>query len=115
MSEHHSRSLSARIQHPAVVLGSSAPENRNVAVDCGWGRLIFGNTFERPSDLVGCLLREEPGKRDIAFYVADPHVALSLAPFDAFLDPSHTYRLNLRKGPVACRPMTGYRLRPLQS
>ena len=32
-------------------------------------------------------------ERDIALYLRDPHVAISHAPQEVFLDPSHTYRL----------------------
>jgi len=68
---------------------------RNVWVDCGWGRLFFAQTFDNLEDMVAELLREKPHQRDIAFYIHDPHVALSLAPQDLFLDPSHTFRLQL--------------------
>lgn len=70
-----------------------ADVGRDVVIDCGWGRLIFAHTFasnEKLSQVIQC---EDAGCRDIALYVADPHVLLSLAPQDLFLDPSHTYRL----------------------
>ena len=66
---------------------------QNVAVDCGWGRLLFGQTFASAADLVERLRSEEAGKRDIALYLKDPHVVLALAPQELFLDPSHTFRL----------------------
>lgn len=62
-------------------------------VDCGWGRLLIGNTFSGPRAVAETLLEEEPGQRDIAFYLTDPHVVLAAAPSDLFLDPSHSYRL----------------------
>ncbi len=65
----------------------------DVVLDCGWGRLIFGHTFKNQQKLVDILLQERQGKRDIAIYLRDPHVAVSLAPQDLFMDPSHTYRL----------------------
>ena len=65
----------------------------DVFLDCGWGRLIFGHTFRDHKQLVDILLHERPGKRDIAIYLRDPHVVLSKAPQDLFMDPSHTYRL----------------------
>ncbi|MFP4454950.1 MAG: N-acetylglutaminylglutamine synthetase [Desulfonatronovibrio sp.] len=65
----------------------------DVVLDCGWGRLLFGHTFQDQQKLVDILLQERPGKRDIAIYLRDPHVVLSLAPQDLFMDPSHTYRL----------------------
>lgn len=67
--------------------------DKDVVVDCGWGRLIFAHTFADNVKLADTLCDEEPGKRDIAFYLRDPHVVLSLAPQEFFLDPSHTYRL----------------------
>ncbi len=67
----------------------------NYALDCGWGRLIFGQTFATREALVESLQQERPDRRDIAIYVRDPHVLLSSAPQEVFLDPSHTYRLDL--------------------
>lgn len=69
----------------------------NAVVDCGWGRLLFAQTFEDLEQLARCLQQERPGKRDIAIYVRDPHVILSFAPQDLFLDPSHTFRLWLER------------------
>lgn len=65
----------------------------DVAVDMGWGRLIFGQTFSSTRDLYQTLCQEAPGRRDISIYLPDPHVLLSHAPHELFLDPSHTYRL----------------------
>jgi GNAT-family acetyltransferase (TIGR03103 family) len=64
-----------------------------VAIDMGWGRLIFGHTFDSIEQLAEELCQEKEGARDIALYLRDPHVLLSLAPDELFLDPSHTYRL----------------------
>ncbi|TCK02570.1 N-acetylglutaminylglutamine synthetase [Marinobacterium mangrovicola] len=65
-----------------------------VALDCGWGRLIFGQTFRDPQKLAQLLRKEREGRRDIALYVREPHVVLSYAPQDLFMDPSLTYRLD---------------------
>ena len=67
----------------------------NAVLDCGWGRLIFGQTFDDPQEIVETMRREAPDRRDIAFYVRDPHVLLAAAPQELFLDPSHTFRLDL--------------------
>ncbi|QDU59362.1 Cyanophycin synthetase [Planctomycetes bacterium Pan216] len=69
---------------------------RGSFVDVGWGRLIFAHTFPDPQDLADVLLEEEPNKRDIAFYATDPQLVLGIAPQDLFLDPSTTYRLELK-------------------
>jgi GNAT-family acetyltransferase (TIGR03103 family) len=65
----------------------------DVTVQCGWGRLVFGYTFRDPQKLAQTLCSERAGERDIALYLRDPHVVLSMAPAQLFLDPSHTYRL----------------------
>jgi GNAT-family acetyltransferase (TIGR03103 family) len=66
---------------------------KNVHVDMGWGRIIFGHTYQNVKDLYEDISREVAGKRDIASYIRDPHVLLSMGPDKLFLDPSHTYRL----------------------
>jgi GNAT-family acetyltransferase (TIGR03103 family) len=65
----------------------------NASLDCGWGRLIFAHTFRDHADLVEAMNDEAPGYRNLALYIRDPHVVLSMAPQELFLDPSHTYRL----------------------
>ena len=85
-----------------------------VAIDCGWGRLIFGQTFRDPRALALLLRREREGRRDIALYVREPHLVLSHAPQDLFMDPSLTYRLDFtryrnrdsRPKGLGIRPMT---------
>src|SRR3546814_5986055 len=72
-----------------------AVRRRSATVDCGWGRLLFGQTFDGPEQLADRLVEETIGERDIAFYVREPHVALSIAPQALFLDPSHAFRLAL--------------------
>ncbi|MFW5835221.1 MAG: N-acetylglutaminylglutamine synthetase, partial [Pseudomonadota bacterium] len=67
----------------------------NASLECGWGRLLFAHTFEDTHTLVSGLRDEATGQRDIAFYVRDPHVVLAAAPHELFLDPSHTFRLDL--------------------
>ncbi len=69
---------------------------KSAIVDCGWGRLLFGQTFDDVHALVAELTQEKPDQRDIAVYVQDPHVAVRLAPDRIFLDPSHIYRLWLQ-------------------
>ena len=70
-----------------------------VSVECGWGRLLFGQTFSEPEDLAAAVQQEREGQRDVALYVRDPHVVLSKAPHALFLDPSHTFRLDLESLP----------------
>jgi GNAT-family acetyltransferase (TIGR03103 family) len=62
-------------------------------VEMGWGRLVFGHTFEDNARIVETMTRFGYDSRDIAMYIIDPHVVVSLAPDQLFLDPSHTFRL----------------------
>jgi GNAT-family acetyltransferase (TIGR03103 family) len=75
---------------PAHLAAALEPE---VVVDCGWGKLIFGQTFRDPAPIAAALRSEELGQRDIAMYVRDPHVVVAQAPQELFVDPSYTYRL----------------------
>ena len=89
----------AKLRRQSLKPGMDTPDSdhqgptANAVVDCGWGRLIFAQTFEDTQTLTRTLLQERPQCRDIAFYVQEPHVVLSYAPQDLFLDPSNTYRL----------------------
>ena len=87
----------------------------NVVLDCGWGRLIFGSTFDKPEDLINVMRDERPEKRDIAFYVRDPHVVLAQAPQEFFLDPSHTYRLDMSVYRPARQRKSTYHIRRLST
>ena len=89
--------------------------NENAVVDCGWGRLLFAQTFEDPEELVSTLRAEAPNRRDIALYVSDPHIAVSLAPQEVFLDPSHTFRLWLDRYRPARLRARGFNIRLLNS
>lgn len=84
-------------------------------VDMGWGRLLFGHTFQDSEALVDELCRERAGRRDIALYLRDPHVVLSLAPDRLFLDPSHTYRLWADRYQPSDRGLAGVVIRRVTS
>ncbi|MGD8339802.1 MAG: N-acetylglutaminylglutamine synthetase [Gammaproteobacteria bacterium] len=87
----------------------------NATADCGWGQLIFAHTFSSNELLAETILDENDGRRNLALYIGDPHVVLSLAPQELFLDPSHTFRLWLSKYlPGRIQP-AGFTIRRLQS
>ena len=67
----------------------------DVVLECGWGRIVFGQTFTSPERLRSALRGEESGQRDICIYPREPHVLVAQSPTELFLDPSHTYRLDL--------------------
>jgi len=68
---------------------------RNVRIELGWGKVLFAQTYQNAESLVKDLLDEETGKRNLAFYVQKPQVALDLAQDKLFLSPSLAYRLML--------------------
>nr|WP_315024700.1 N-acetylglutaminylglutamine synthetase [Brevundimonas diminuta] len=88
---------------------------RDAVLDCGWGRLLFAQTFETAAPLVEALRAEGSDRRDIAFYVRNPHVLLASAPQELFLDPSHTYRLDLATYRSSRRQPRGFTIRRLMS
>jgi GNAT-family acetyltransferase (TIGR03103 family) len=114
--DHRLKRLRAQAKAPIERIGRDASAmRRSVALDCGWGRLIFAQTFEANADIVDALRKEEDSQRDIAFYVRDPHVLLGLAPGETFLDPSHTYRLDLATYRASRRQPKGFFIRRLTS
>ncbi len=115
---HRMQRLRDQLETPAASAATSADgvePQRNATLDCGWGRLLFGQTFEDPAKLAAALLEEGPERRDIAAYVRDPHLALAAAPQDLFLDPSHTYRLDLSTYRLSRRQPRGFTVRLLSS
>ncbi len=107
-----------RLRHeglkPPVREGGDGPRP-NAVLDCGWGRLLFAQTFETAEPLIEALRAEGPDRRDIALYVRNPHVLLASAPQEVFLDPSHTYRLDLATYRPARRQPRGFTVRRLAS
>lgn len=87
---------------------------RNIALDCGWGRLLYGPSFESPKLLAQTLLQEQPDRRDIALYVESPQLVLAEAPSELFLDPSLLFRRRLDAHADAEAPVApGVSVRPL--
>lgn len=100
-------------------LKSSGPPRSEIQteaeIDVGWGRLIFAQTFDDAETLVSAIRDEKRNKRDIAFYVRDPHVVMASAPQEVFLDPSHTYRLDLSTYRASAERPKGFFIRRLCS
>lgn len=112
------RALAHRLQR--FHTESTGPAGANAlktcaSVDCGWGRLLFAQTFDDPDDLVAALRKEGAERRDIAFYVREPHVLLAAAPQEIFLDPSHAYRLDLATYRASRRQPRGFFIRRLST
>ncbi|MEH0975014.1 N-acetylglutaminylglutamine synthetase [Micromonospora sp. CPCC 205546] len=86
----------------------------DVVLDCGWGRLVFGQTFVDQAAVAAVLRSEAAGSRDICIYLRDPHVLVSRLPDELFIDPSLTYRLPLGDDrPVGDDDVPGLTIRPL--
>lgn len=92
--------------------GTSLPK-KNVVIECGWGRLIIGHTFEKNTDIANILRDERPGYRDIALYLRDPQVVVAKAPQELFIDPSVTYRKWLDDTPSAPFSSSGFTVREI--
>ncbi len=69
----------------------------DVVLDMGWGRLVFGQTFDHLEGIVAALRAEESGRRDICVYPWDAQGLVGLAPDELFIDPSFVYRLPLHR------------------
>lgn len=106
-AEKSDRKVSLRAAQASLKNWGEPPESlknegigRNIAVDCGWGRLLFGQSFDEAETLARTLSDEKESERDVAIYVREPHVVLSYAPQSLFLDPSHTFRLDFARLPA---------------
>ncbi|WP_006242035.1 N-acetylglutaminylglutamine synthetase [Mycolicibacterium tusciae] len=86
----------------------------DVAIEMGWGRLIFGQTFADPAELAEVLRQEGHGRRDICMYAREPHVLVAMAPAELFIDPSHTYRLRFTDEDEPPPAPTGFTVRSLE-
>lgn len=84
-----SRPTDGEVHEPAETVDGG------VVLDCGWGRLVFGQTFDEPMQAADVLRAEAAGERDILMYLSDPHVLVARRQGELFLDPSYTYRLDL--------------------
>ncbi|WP_422734293.1 N-acetylglutaminylglutamine synthetase [Micromonospora sp. WMMD558] len=94
--------------------GTDGGRADGVVLDCGWGRLVFGQTFTDQAAVADVLRSEAAGARDICIYLRDPHVLVSRLPDELFIDPSLTYRLPLDGGQPDAPEIPGLRIRPLR-
>ncbi len=86
----------------------------DVVLELGWGRLMFGQTFADPEKLADVLRQEGQGRRDICIYAREPHVLVSKAPAELFIDPSHTYRLRFSEDQEILSAPRGFSVRSLE-
>lgn len=95
-------------------MSKSAETDTGISLHCGWGRLLFANTFPSSEAIANAVLAESENERDIAFYLEDPHLVLNQAPQHLFLDPSNTYRLNFDRYETSARHPIGFTIGPLK-
>lgn len=100
---------------PPAAMPQTGEGGDGVSVDCGWGRLVFCQTYADNDSIAAALKDEGEDRRDIAVYVRDPHVLLAMAPTELFLDPSHTYRLDLSSFKASRARLQGITIRRLSS
>lgn len=109
----HTEAITLGLHHasPQHLVDAMADD---VAIEMGWGRLIFGQTFADPAKLAEVLRHEGHGRRDICMYAREPHVLVAMAPAELFIDPSHTYRLRFTDEDEPPRAPTGFSVRSLE-
>ena len=100
-------------QDTGTVADNAAPAVTNAILDCGWGRLMYAPSFESARVLADELMKEEPGRRDIALYVQAPQLVLAEAQASLFLDPSLMFRRMLGTDAPAAPPAPGVVIRRL--
>lgn len=93
--------------------GSTTPV-ADVALDCGWGRVIFGQTFADHERIAETMADERAGRRDICLYAEDAHVLTSRHPHELFIDPSYTFRRRLEPDDAGVAPPAGVEVRELR-
>ncbi len=95
---------------------SDTRDGVGVVQDLGWGRLVFGQTFDDPEAFGTALRAEASGRRDIGMYLDAPHVFVALHPQEFFIDPSFTYRLTFsERGEFWPGEVPGVAVRPVES
>lgn len=94
---------------PRKIFRDRAAEGASIF--CGWGQVLFGHTYENLEDLKEAVCQETDGTRNIALYLRDPHVLISMAPQEIFLDPSHTYRIWFERYYPSKSPSRQFRIR----
>jgi GNAT-family acetyltransferase (TIGR03103 family) len=92
-----------------------AQDVQGVTLDCGWGQIVFGQTFAHRSQAAEVLRAEAEGTRDICIYLRDAHVFVAKHPDEFFVDPSLTYRLDLPAEQIGAEPPPGVTITELRT
>ncbi len=92
-----------------------AHQSQGVALDCGWGQIVFGQTFAHRSQAAEVLRAEVEGTRDICIYLRDAHVFVAKHPDEFFVDPSLTFRLDLPAQRISPEPPVGVTIHEMRT
>jgi len=68
----------------------------NAILDCGWGKLLFGETFVETRKTISELKKERKTERNILFYPLDPQLMMTSNAADFFLNPAYVYKLDIK-------------------
>ena len=68
----------------------------NAILDCGWGKLLFGETFFETKKTISELKKERKTERNILFYPLDPQLMMTSNSADFFLNPAYVYKLDIK-------------------
>lgn len=112
-SDPHSFTEGTEADKMSPSVAGPRPTRRNAMIDLGWGRLLYGPSFESEKLIAEELQQEQPGRRDIAMYVDAPQLVLAEAPANLFLDPSLLFRRTLEPAAPADGPVPGVIVRSL--
>ncbi|MFP4312877.1 MAG: N-acetylglutaminylglutamine synthetase [Alphaproteobacteria bacterium] len=88
---------------------------KDVAIECGWGRLLFAHTFKSNEKIAQVMQKEADNARDLALYIRDPQVVVAKAPQELFIDPSFTFRLVLEHYDPIQQDNKNFTIRPINT
>jgi GNAT-family acetyltransferase (TIGR03103 family) len=87
----------------------------NIAIDCGWGKLILGESFSSVDKLASELKKERKKERNICFNSPDSQVLLHQYSQNFFINPAYTYALDIENFSIRRSKRKSFSLRAVQS
>ena len=78
---------------------ADSPARKEVIVDCGWGRLLFGQTFDSNQHIMSAIVAEKKGRRDIAMYLREP-LGIEIRGFESVEEVREANRIWQQRGMI---------------